>query len=332
MGTDVYANGMEIACKAASGKSACQFPDVCFTPPTAPPTPPGVPIPYPNTAMASDCAEGSTTVMICGKEVMLKNKSYIASTHGNEAGNTPKKGIITSKSTGKAYFAAWSMDVKIETLNVPRHFDIMTHNHASMPGNGGPWCYISAMLPPAAGAPQDERCTLKPYKEGCPAGQTPHHCVPDHCFKEAGRGGAYYPGAVKHADGLCVCVSGSTKSSAAAGGTVKQEEFGSATEHLAALAEHGRIHMKFDKLESQLGNAGTPQGTAKLGDLEDAAAASVSEVTGCDKDKLKKQIREHHKSKGLGPDTKLRADPYGQASPPAVEMGVNPTVSAAPAF
>ncbi len=35
----------------------CAFPDVCFTPPQTPATPPGVPIPYPNTGMASDTTE-----------------------------------------------------------------------------------------------------------------------------------------------------------------------------------------------------------------------------------------------------------------------------------
>jgi hypothetical protein len=37
MGMDVYANSMAIACKAADGKTIAAFPDVCFTPPTAPP-------------------------------------------------------------------------------------------------------------------------------------------------------------------------------------------------------------------------------------------------------------------------------------------------------
>ena len=64
MGMEVYANGMSIACKAADGKTVAAFPDVCFTPPLTPATPPGVPIPYPNTAMASDTTNGSKTVMI----------------------------------------------------------------------------------------------------------------------------------------------------------------------------------------------------------------------------------------------------------------------------
>ena len=76
MSNQVYANMMEVSCKQASGKSICAFPDVCFTPPLTPVTPPGVPIPYPNTGMASDTTDGSSSVKISGQEVMLKNKSY----------------------------------------------------------------------------------------------------------------------------------------------------------------------------------------------------------------------------------------------------------------
>ena len=43
---NVFANGREISCKAASGKSICCFPDVCFTPPRTPAMPTGIPIPY----------------------------------------------------------------------------------------------------------------------------------------------------------------------------------------------------------------------------------------------------------------------------------------------
>lgn len=46
MANEVYANGRELSCKSASGKSIASFPDVCFTPPQAPPTPLGVPVPY----------------------------------------------------------------------------------------------------------------------------------------------------------------------------------------------------------------------------------------------------------------------------------------------
>jgi hypothetical protein len=141
---EVYANGMELACKAGSGKSICAFPDVCFTPPENPATPPGVPTPYPNTGMASDTTDGSTTVQISGKEVMLKNKSYFKSSSGDEAGCAAKKGVLTSVNRGKVYFTAWSMNVKFEGENVVRNLDLTTHNHASPGPNTGPWSFQDA--------------------------------------------------------------------------------------------------------------------------------------------------------------------------------------------
>ena len=151
MANEVFANGREISCKAADGKSICAFPDVCFTPPETPATPPGVPIPYPNTGMASDTTSGSKTVKISGKEVMLKNKSYFKKSTGDEAGCAAKKGVITSVNRGKVYFNAWSMDVKAEGENVVRHLDLTTHNHMSLPGNSPTWPYLDAM---AMGCPQ----------------------------------------------------------------------------------------------------------------------------------------------------------------------------------
>ena len=166
MGNQVYANGMEVACKAADGKSICAFPDVCFTPPTTPATPPGVPIPYPNTGMASDCSDGSSSVKISGQEVMLKNKSYFKKSMGDEAGCAPKKGVVTSKNMGKVYFNMWSMDVKVEGENVVRHFDITTHNHASVPGNSPTWPYLDDMS--AAQAQKACGPEMAAVKANCP--------------------------------------------------------------------------------------------------------------------------------------------------------------------
>jgi hypothetical protein len=145
MGCEVYANNMTIACKAADGKTIAAFPDVCFTPPLTPATPPGVPIPYPNTAMASDTTDGTKTVMISGQEVMLKNKSNFKTSTGDEAGSAPKHGVVTSKIKGKVNFCAWSMDVKFEGENVPRHLDLTGHNEASLPANTPTWPYIDKM-------------------------------------------------------------------------------------------------------------------------------------------------------------------------------------------
>lgn len=144
MANNVFANGREISCKKADGKSICCFPDVCFTPPDkVPPTPPGVPIPYPNTGMAKDTTSGSKKVKISDQEILLKNKSYFKTSVGNEAGCATKKGIVTSKTKGKVYFTAWSMDVKVEGENVVRHLDLTTHNHGSAT-NTAPWPYVDS--------------------------------------------------------------------------------------------------------------------------------------------------------------------------------------------
>ena len=144
MTNKVFANNNEVACKAASGKVICAFPDVCFTPPDkVPPTPIGVPVPYPNTGFASDTHEGSKKVKISKKEIVLKNKSYFKKSTGDEAGAAQKKGVVTSKNKGKVYFQAWSMDVKIEGVNVARHMDIATNNHGSAPGDAPPQLYAA---------------------------------------------------------------------------------------------------------------------------------------------------------------------------------------------
>jgi hypothetical protein len=175
----VYANNMEISCKAAAGKSICAFPDVCMTPPLTPATPPGVPIPYPNTGMASDTTDGSSTVKISGQEVMLKNKSYFKKSMGDEAGCAPKKGVVTSKNMGKVYFNAWSMDVKVEGENVVRNLDITTHNHASVPGNSPTWPYvdevavsgIEAKCKADKGKEEKACANCKPYGPQDPCGE-----------------------------------------------------------------------------------------------------------------------------------------------------------------
>jgi len=228
MANQVYANNMEVSCKAAAGKSICAFPDVCFTPPTTPATPPGVPIPYPNTGMASDCTSGSSSVKISGQEVMLKNKSYFKRSTGDEAGCAPKKGVMTSVNMGKVYFTMWSMDVKAEGENVVRHFDLTTHNHASFPGNSPPWVYADEMsMSPIKGCEaqveraktacagkttkeeqcksdacrEAKRCLLVTYNQGkrksdssrtgCCPGEQPHHLVEAHCFYNVGDRGDF---------------------------------------------------------------------------------------------------------------------------------------------
>jgi hypothetical protein len=147
MGCAVFANGMSIACKAADGKTIAAMPDVCLSPPTPPAGP--IPVPYPNTAMASDTADGSKTVQIGGQEVMLKDKSTFKKSTGDEAATKSLgMGVVAHQIQGKVSFVAWSMDVKFEGENVPRHLDLTLHNEMSVPSNTGPWPYIDAMAVP----------------------------------------------------------------------------------------------------------------------------------------------------------------------------------------
>jgi hypothetical protein len=157
------------------------------------------------------------------------------------------------------------------------------------------------------------QCQLRPYKEGCAGskgGTTPHHCVPDHCFRVKGTKN-YYQGGIPRVEGLCVCVDGKDKS------TTKQ---------------HGKLHQKFDERETGLADANA---SAELGALEDAAVDVIGDETKCDKSDLKVQIRNYHQSKGLGPKLRFRADPFGTAKvqPSYSAMGTsNITTSIAPSL
>ena len=177
MANAVFANGREVSCKAAAGKTICAMPDVCFTPPENPATPPGVPIPYPNTGMASDTTDGSKKVKISDKEVGLKNKSSFKKSMGDEAGAAAKKGVITSKNTGKVYFNAWSMDVKIEGKNAVRHLDLTTNNHASVPGDTPPWMYTDSSY--LEDVPEDCHKSFEDARHACRDSQGP--MPPDRC-------------------------------------------------------------------------------------------------------------------------------------------------------
>jgi archaellum component FlaC len=143
MTNNVFANGLEIACKAADGLSRAAFPDPCFTPP--PPSGGWILVPYANTAYAKDLANGTTSVFISGLQVAKKDFSYIKTSTGNEPAAGPK-GKSTGVKKGKAYFTSWSMNVMVEGMNVCRHTDSMTHNHASWSGNTSNWVYLDTAV------------------------------------------------------------------------------------------------------------------------------------------------------------------------------------------
>ena len=154
MGKDVYANGMEISAKAADNQSIAAMPDICLSPPTPPAGP--IPIPYPNFSSASDTSDGTSTVKIGGKEAGQKKKSSYKTSKGDEAATkTLGMGVVTHNIQGKTYFAAWSMDVKLEGENAPRFGDLTTHNHMSDPMNSGD---LTTSIAKPAPPPTEEDC------------------------------------------------------------------------------------------------------------------------------------------------------------------------------
>lgn len=347
MANEVYANMMEVACKAANGKAVCCFPDVCMTPPQTPATPPGVPIPYPNTGMASDCSDGSSTVKISGQEVMLKNKSFFKQSTGDEAGAAPLKGVVTHKTKGKVYFTAWSMDVKAEGQNVVRHFDMTTHNHGSTPGNTIPWLYVDGMnvsqIPPGCkgeankfnqacgkhvkkhadnstnlagtntamcGDPECEKareCVLTPFNMGCCDDKTPHHIVPKSQFKQ--------PGAKKY--------------TLPAGGSYKQEEAPCicVKGHGHSSEKHGDIHAETNTLTmehpdvkphiSDSGKSISSNARWSASEAEAVGAKAVATQTNCKNAKcIQDQLRKGHQRMNVDADSQIRPTVAGKVPEP----------------
>ena len=221
---NVFANGLEISGKDVNAKTIAVMPDVCFTPPETPATPPGVPIPYPSFGMSSDTESGTGTVFIGGKTVNIKNKSDLSKTTGTEAGCAAKKGIITSKNTGKSYFNSWSNDVKFDGEPVIRMSDLATHNHGS-PSNTVTWPHTASISVGGVKCSKifdDLGISVHPHsKSDC---NTPFE-ESEHPFEnqmmQKSRGGANYKGFGSYSvdDAPCICMQARNKK---ANGQVKQ--------------------------------------------------------------------------------------------------------------
>ncbi len=85
-GDQASPSGTQISSKQNDVKELTAIPDVSLTPPSDPAAPPGVPVPYPNTGMASDTTKGSKNVKISEKGVQLKNESNFEKSSGDEPG------------------------------------------------------------------------------------------------------------------------------------------------------------------------------------------------------------------------------------------------------
>ncbi len=135
MPATVLVNNLTVVHKDSGGVSMI-FPDVCKTPAPAGP----IPLPYPNTAMSADTADGSSSVTMNGNPVMLKSSCFAKSV-GDEAGSA--MGVVSNKISGKAYPKTYSFDVKVEGESVMRLSDIMLQNGGS-PTNTGPGTEVQA--------------------------------------------------------------------------------------------------------------------------------------------------------------------------------------------
>lgn len=126
MPVTVGVNSLSVVHAASMGVSTA-FPDTCQTPSPAGP----VPIPYPNVAMSSDTASGSSQVKCDGNPICLSDSNFSMST-GDEAGSAGG-GVASGKIKGKAEFILYSFDVKVEGKNVARALDNMLHNDKNTP-------------------------------------------------------------------------------------------------------------------------------------------------------------------------------------------------------
>lgn len=319
----IFANGMAVACKAAAGQTIAAFPDVCLTPPSPPAGP--VPIPYPNTGMASDTTDGSKKVKIDGKEVMLKDGSTFKKSIGDEAATKAQgMGVVSHQIQGLINFASWSINVKFEGLNVPRHLDLTLHNEGSVPANTPTWPYLDQQSMPSsdpcrrdaaksnfscsgdqeADCPKPgpgyknnacvtaNRCMLKPYSPNkCCPGQTPHHLVPKRGFKGNEKYNAN--------KAPCVCAEGSSWHR-------------SSNKFPAAEQTHADLHDIQDTFERQVldEGGGEPMTYGQARDSGVAAHAEVFKEAGCNEDCIKKQLDNYHKGEcGVSDSTPMTEGP-----------------------
>jgi len=210
---NVFADGLEISGKGSDGKTIAAFPDVCFTPPENPATPPGVPIPYPLFGVSEDTDKGTGTVKISGKTVNIKNMSYLSKTTGDEAGCAAKKGIITSTNTGKEYFNSWSSDVKFDGEPVIRFTDLSTNNHASTAATAAvPWIHVLSVNVgniTCGKLLQKHNLRLHQHKDkDCPAGHESEHFVSNEYFQSDREHNISYPQWKNYDQNTapCVCI------------------------------------------------------------------------------------------------------------------------------
>jgi hypothetical protein len=265
---------------------------------------------------------------------MLKDSSYFKKSTGDEAGAATKKGFINSQNTGKVYFAAWSMDVKVEGENVVRHLDTTTHNHGSGANAPAPWPFMSKAAMSNPNHPCVKSGDVKKVQEACPkpakskarggvagpADNTSAACcsarkcmlVPyrpkSRCSGCKGKTGHHPVPVAELSDPR---KKGQTRGDArfpeySAGKgpaicvTGKDHDSRTAS---GLLMEHGRVGAEFTKNRNDaIGDAETYE----FREGSEAAAQAVADTTGCDKACIKRQLDDAHRGMGINADSECR--------------------------
>jgi hypothetical protein len=154
MPVTININNLSLVHKQSTGFSTASLPDVCKTPSPGGP----VPLPYPNLALATDLAKGTTTVKADGGNMCANYGSEFAKSTGDEPGTVG--GIASGTFIKEATWITFSFDVKFEGQGACRLTDKMFHNHQNTVNAGG------AQNPPLS--PEDEKlvkCILEMCKE-----------------------------------------------------------------------------------------------------------------------------------------------------------------------
>ncbi len=123
MGVTINVNNLTLCHKGSGGIATATVPDVCKTPPGP------VPIPYPNVAMSSDLAKGTTTVQADGGNMCANHGSEFSRSTGDEAG--VGGGVVSGVFTKEATWISFSFDVKLEGKGACRLTDKMFMNHSN---------------------------------------------------------------------------------------------------------------------------------------------------------------------------------------------------------
>jgi hypothetical protein len=121
MAVTVNINGLTLCHAGSGGVSQNTLPDVCKTPGQ------GVPMPYPNIALSSDLAQGTTTVFADGGNMIANYGSQFSKSSGDEAGSMG--GVTSGTNMAEADWITHSFDVFFEKKAACRLTDKMFMNH-----------------------------------------------------------------------------------------------------------------------------------------------------------------------------------------------------------